>query len=148
MTNNRLIHDTILVLFQRSSSYYSPPPPPPPNFFLLFLQLFVFLVLLLFLLQLLFLLLLLLIFSFSSSSCVPSSLHLPPPPPLSSSFCTLQPFKFDLTTDVDSVQYKAPVLHLFYTHTPQVQLNIGEPINLRLTSPPSSQLSSNFLTVL
>ena len=104
-------------------------------------------------------------FSFFSTLCFPFPLQIPllppptppppppPPPPsssssFSSSSSTLQPFKFHLTTDVDSVQSKALVLHLFYTHTPQVQLNIGNPFNLRLTSPPPGQLSSNFLTVL
>jgi hypothetical protein len=142
VTNNHLIHGTILLQFQRSSS--SPPPPPP----FLRLLLLIFLILRPF-------------FFYSSSSsslfftssfitsCFPSPL-----PPLPSSYysfsssCILQLLKFGLMTDVHSVQSKALALHLFYTHTAQVQLNIGNPFNLSLTSPPPGQLFSNFLTVL
>jgi hypothetical protein len=62
--------------------------------------------------------------------------------------CILQLLKFGLTTDVPSVQSKALILHLFYTHIPYVQLNFGNPINLSLTSPLPEQRSSNFLKVL
>jgi len=69
-------------------------------------------------------------FTFSSFR-FPSSLPVPPLPPSTSS-CTQHSWKFGLTTDVRSVRSKALVLHPLYTHTPQAQLNIGNPIYLVL----------------
>jgi hypothetical protein len=47
-------------------------------------------------------------------------------------------------TNVHSVESNA-LVQLFYSHTPQVQFNIVNPINLSLTSPSPGLQSSIFL---
>lgn len=97
------------------------------------------------------------IFLFQRSSSFPLPLFPPSPPfhpvppspfpphPFSSTCsCTLQPFKFGLMTNVHSVESNA-LVQLFYSHTPQVQFNIVNPINLSLTSPSPGLQSSIFL---
>ena len=134
MTNNLLIHGTIFVLIQSPASSSFPPRSPPSP-----IQLLLLLLLLLFLLLFLLLHLLLLPFSIISSCSSSSSFYfflhttlLEVWPHDGRPFCSVQS---SCSSSALHPYSSSPIKHR--------QSNLSS-----LTSPPSGQLSSNFLTVL